>query len=73
MPTARLERALAEHLDCCAYRLDAWRLGLANEQLSALRYRPAAGATPRRGLHLGAYGWLEDVRPRATQLDAGRR
>ena len=23
-PTARLERCLVEHLDCCHYRLDAW-------------------------------------------------
>src|SRR4030095_6712556 len=23
-PTARLERCLVEHLDCCNYRLDAW-------------------------------------------------
>jgi hypothetical protein len=65
VPTARLERALAEHLDCCAYRLDAWRLGLANEKLFALRY-PATGA-PVTGLHVGAFGWLEEVRPRATQ------
>ena len=65
VPTARLERTLVEHLDCCAYRLDAWRLGLATEKLFALRF-PAAAA-PVKGLHIGAFGWLEDVRPRATQ------
>jgi hypothetical protein len=69
VPTARLERALIEHLDCCAYRLDAWRLGLANEKLFALRY--PGGSTPAptavTGLHIGAFGWLEEVRPRATQ------
>ena len=26
-PTARLERAFADHVDCCSYRLDAWLLG----------------------------------------------
>ncbi|HEX2313537.1 MAG TPA: hypothetical protein VHJ17_07395 [Thermomonospora sp.] len=65
LPTARLERVMAEHLDLATYRLDAWRLGLANERLAELRY---GDAEPRRGVHLGAYGWLEDVRPRSKQL-----
>ncbi|MFJ9460721.1 hypothetical protein ACIRST_37325 [Kitasatospora sp. NPDC101447] len=68
LPTARLERVLAEHLDCATYRLDAWRLGLANERLAELRYGPDGTAPAARGLHLGAYGWLEDVRPRERQL-----
>jgi hypothetical protein len=66
LPTARLERLLVEHLDCATYRLDAWRLGLATERLTELRY-PGAGS-PRRGVHIGAYGWLEDVRPRTDEL-----
>ena len=65
VPTARLERAMTQHLDCCTYRLDAWWLGLANERLVEQRYRPDF-AGYRRGIHLGAYGWLEDVRPRAA-------
>ncbi|MGV9267630.1 hypothetical protein ACWDRR_23565 [Kitasatospora sp. NPDC003701] len=68
LPTARLERVLAEHLDCATYRLDAWRLGLANERLAELRYGSDGNGPAKRGLHLGAYGWLEDVRPRAKQL-----
>jgi hypothetical protein len=60
LPTARLERVFAEHLDCATYRLDAWRLGLVNERLAELRKDPAGGA-PKRGLHLGAYGWLENI------------
>jgi hypothetical protein len=67
LPTARLERVLVEHLDCATYRLDAWRLGLANERLTELRYG-AEGTPPRRGVHLGAYGWLDDVRPRTDTL-----
>jgi hypothetical protein len=68
LPTARLERVLTEHLDCATYRLDAWQLGLANERLAELRFG-ADGTTPaRRGVHLGAYGWLEDVHPRTTEL-----
>src|SRR5262249_11366923 len=37
-PTARLERLMAEHLDCCTYRLDAWLTGLVNFQLASMRY-----------------------------------
>jgi hypothetical protein len=37
-PTARLERLLAEHIDLCTYRLDAWRWGLLNYQLLGMRY-----------------------------------
>ena len=68
VPTARLERVLVEHLDCCTYRLDAWRLGLATEKLFALRY-PEDGTPPPAavtGVHIGAFGWLEEVRPRAA-------
>ncbi|GAA2430313.1 hypothetical protein GCM10010191_49840 [Actinomadura vinacea] len=61
LPTARLERVLAEHIDCATYRLDAWRLGLANERLAELRFGPDGTAPPKPGLHLGAYGWLENI------------
>lgn len=37
-PTARLERLLAEHVDLCTYRLDAWRWGILNYQLMGMRY-----------------------------------
>ena len=74
-PTARLERLMAEHLDCCTYRLDAWMSGLVSYQLASMRYRPrsandAREETPsyRKGIYLGAYGWLENVRPKASQL-----
>ncbi|MFF2661612.1 hypothetical protein ACFVUH_30145 [Kitasatospora sp. NPDC058032] len=68
VPTARLERVLAEHLDCATYRLDAWRLGLVNERLAELRYGADGTSPARPGLHLGAYGWLEDVRPATAAL-----
>jgi hypothetical protein len=66
VPTARLERVMAEHLDCATYRLDAWRLGLANERLFELRY--GTTGVPKRGIHLGFYGWLENVRPCDDEL-----
>ncbi|MFC0111964.1 hypothetical protein [Kibdelosporangium aridum] len=55
LPTARLERVFAEHIDAATYRLDAWRLGLVNERLAELR------SDNTRGLHPGAYGWLENI------------
>ena len=65
-PTARLERAFADHVDCCSYRLDAWLLALVNYQLATMR-RTHEGqeGPPRQGIYLGAYGWLEDVRPKS--------
>ncbi|MGW3289607.1 hypothetical protein ACWDR3_33700 [Streptomyces sp. NPDC001002] len=56
-PTAKLERVFAEHIDICSYRLDAWFQGLTQARLTEMR-----GPEPT-GLHLGAYGWLENVRP----------
>lgn len=82
--TARLERALVEHLDTVSYRLDAWQLGLVDLQVELMRGIPQddvpkgddgapgdVGGLPasRRGVHLGAYGWLEDVRPKARVLE----
>ena len=41
LPTARLERLLAEHIDLCSYRLDAWQTALFAERLEQLRATPA--------------------------------
>jgi hypothetical protein len=57
LPTAELERLFTETLDVCSHRLDAWVTSLATRRLDALR-RPAP-----RGLWLGCYGWVEDLRP----------
>lgn len=64
-PTARLERLLAEHLDLCTYRLDAWLLAFNNLQLSLMRAGSPTegGGETQRGIYLGAYGWVEDLRP----------
>jgi hypothetical protein len=71
VPTARLERAFVEHLDSCTYRLDAWLLGFVNLQLHFMRYGQVAGreqARARRGVYLGAYGWLENLKPEDKTL-----
>ncbi|MFI5113329.1 MAG: hypothetical protein ACHP9S_10910 [Terriglobales bacterium] len=65
-PTARLERVFAEHIDCCSYRLDAWKTGLATARLSEMRVNSDAKASP--GIYLGAFGWLENLRPKTTVL-----
>lgn len=85
LPTARLERLLAEHVDTASHRLDAWRTGLLGWALDHVRSRPTegrmvsthAGATRGAtsaggagGLHLGAYGWVEDLRPEGKELTA---
>ncbi len=57
LPTARLERCVSEHLDCCSYRLDAWMTGLVTERLDVLRSDNA------NGIYLGGYSILENVRP----------
>lgn len=59
-PTARLERLLAEHIDCCAYRYDAWRMGLQAVQLGLMRQNQQQDS---RGIYIGAYGWVENLRP----------
>ena len=71
VPTAALERLFAEHIDCCAYRYDAWLLGLVHHQLADMRARREPkdeDQSHRDGAYLGAYGWLEDVRPKAAQF-----
>jgi hypothetical protein len=62
--TARLERAFVEHLDLCTYRLDSWLLGLVDAQLHEMRYlRATTEGEAREGIYLGAFGWLENLKP----------
>ena len=64
LPTARLERLFVEHLDCLSFRPDAWRTGLAFTRLKQMRGGEARDAR-RSGVLLGAYGWVENCRPRS--------
>lgn len=63
--TARLERAFVEHVDCCTYRLDAWKNGILNTELSFMRNNQGSISDGQRrtGIFIGAFGWLENVRP----------
>jgi hypothetical protein len=58
VPTARLERLLAEHIDLCSYRLDAWITALYAQRLERMR-----ASQQGAGLYLGAYSWVEHLYP----------
>ena len=62
--TASLERAFGEHIDLCSYRWDAWMLSLVNERLAGMRVQR------RLGVHLGAFGWLEELVPEGVTRSA---
>ena len=68
-PTAQLDRAFVEHIDCCSYRFDSWLLGLVHAQLALMRnFSTGAEETIRNGSHLGVFGWVEDLRPENKNL-----
>ena len=66
LATARLERVFAEHVDTTCYRLDAWKTGLITSRLEQIR----SGSEQKggSGIFLGAYGWLEPLRPKNNVL-----
>jgi hypothetical protein len=68
--TAELERLFAEHIDTVSYRYDAWLLALVSQRVSQLR---AASANANNGnvftgLYLGAYAWVENLKPSTDVL-----
>jgi hypothetical protein len=67
LSTTELDRVLRESFDLCSHRLDAWYTSLASLRLDWLRKQPHNQQT----LYLGAYGWVEDVRPQPGQTSWG--
>ncbi len=61
------ERAIlfGEFLDLCSHRLDAWITGVVNRRLTELRSKKPAGLT------IGAFGWVENIRPGAGTRPVG--
>ena len=59
--SAELSLALRGTLDLCSYRLDAWITSLATRRLDRMREADATG------LHIGAWGVVEGLRPDAAQ------
>lgn len=58
LPAEALDFATREVFDLASYRFDAWVTSLAHLRLDETRR-----AAPDGGIVLGAYGWVEDVRP----------
>jgi hypothetical protein len=73
LPTAALERRFCEHVDTCSYRLDAWQTALFDQRLKKQRGTGIGSDQPERkkGIYLGAFGWVEDIRPVSKQQVAG--
>ena len=63
LPTAELERLFTETLDTSGHRLDAWITGLAGRRIEEMAEERARQHLPSAGTHLGAVGWVEDLRP----------
>ena len=63
LSTARLERALVEHIDTLSYRLDAWQNSLFTRRLFKQRNLGAGAADRVTGLFIGAFGYLQNLRP----------
>lgn len=57
LPTAELHRLFGETLDLSSHRLDAWLIGFYDQRLKEMR------KTRPKGLYIGCYGWVEDLRP----------
>jgi hypothetical protein len=66
LATAALDRLLSETLDLCSHRLDAWITSFADRALERLRSEDRTA-----GVHLGAFGWVENVEPNASRLSDG--
>ncbi|NJN28607.1 MAG: hypothetical protein HC819_22825 [Cyclobacteriaceae bacterium] len=74
--TASLERAFVEHIDLCTYRLDAWKNGILNYQLTMMRQQGPNDNDEipyRRGVYIGAYGILEGVKSEHKNLSEIKR
>jgi hypothetical protein len=61
LPTAELDRLFTETVDACSHRLDVWVTGIASAILTRRRNAQVSG------VHIGAYGWVEEVRPSAQR------
>jgi hypothetical protein len=56
-PASEIDRAFRGLLDCMSHRLDAWSTSLATRHLDSIRKARSVG------IHLGGYGWVENLRP----------
>jgi hypothetical protein len=68
---AALERAFVEHLDCCTYRIDAWINGLFSVQVRKQRLQSQAKNQWSKGIYLGAFGYVENLKPKDPNASEG--
>lgn len=66
LPVRMLERLLAETLDLCSHRLDAWVTSIAARRLASLRQ-----GTEATGLHLAGWGAVIDLDPEDARESEG--
>lgn len=59
-PVDALERLTKETLDLASHRLDAWITAIASSRLAESRQSGVSG------IHLGGFGWVENLKPRAA-------
>lgn len=62
LTTKTLERNLANFVDLCSYRLDAWQMGLFTRRLQQNR------AKVPTGIYLASYGWVENLKPEPRKV-----
>jgi hypothetical protein len=62
-----LDQVFRETLDLHSHRLDAWYAALAAARLDSLRAQSGNATT----LYIGAYGWVDDVRPQPAPVSWG--
>jgi hypothetical protein len=60
-----LDRMFRDSLDLSSHRVDAWITSFASKRLYGMRRRQA------EGIHLGAYGFVEDLGPRGGGASSG--
>ena len=72
----RVDRLFRSTMDLASHRLDAWWTSVATRRLNALRDRQedAGGSgsrgTPPGGVHVGAFGFVENLSPEGEDEDA---
>ena len=54
-------------LDLASHRLDAWITSFATKRLASMR------ASQPQGVYVGAYGWVENLRPERPRAPKSRR
>ena len=63
-----IERLFTETLDLTSHRLDPWITAFAYRRLLKLRQKQLNSRLAPQGDYLGAYGWVEDVKPNNREI-----